>query len=165
MCECVINPYPSKQVMCTWTESAERWESSHLKAVFFWASRCLNVCPNGRRWRIIYIFLVWFPFFSLSLPSRLVNKSWHIFNVVNMYWTASAIHAVFCKASLGLGWLTWMDVQTRWCYMDVETRNICFCDHDQKMWFKYYTECIPFGFMLFPDNNRPIVNDSLENGG
>lgn len=47
--------------------------------------------------------------------------------------------------------------------MDVETRNICFCDHDQKMWFRYYTECIPFGFMLVPDNSRPIVNDLEEN--
>ena len=49
--------------------------------------------------------------------------------------------------------------------MDVETRNICFCDHDQKMWFRCYTECILFFsfFMLFPDNNRPIVNDFEEN--
>lgn len=50
------------------------------------------------------------------------------------------------------------------CYMDVETRNICFRDHDQKTWFRYYTECIPFGFMLFPDNNHPIVNDFEVNG-
>lgn len=58
--------------------------------------------------------------------------------------------------------LAWDDSRV-WMYKpdDViwmwKTRNICFCDHDQKMWFRYYTECIPFlGFMLFPDNNyRP----------
>lgn len=50
-----------------------------------------------------------------------------------MYWTRlSPFVLSFVKTSLCRGWLTCVDVQTRWCYMDVETRNICFCDHDHK---------------------------------
>lgn len=98
----------------------------------------------------------YFVCFTSIYTFALFNKSWHILNVVNMYWTASAIYVMsFCKASLGLRWLTCMDVQTRWSYMDVETRNICFCDHDQKMWFRYYTECIPFGFYVVSRQQPP----------
>lgn len=133
---CLINP---SQVNKWYVHElkVQRGRSSHLKAALY---------SSG------VIFHILFHFIHIS------------FDAVNMYWTASADHVVFCDASLSPGWLACMDVQTRWCYMDVETRNICFCDHHQKMWFKYYTECIPFWIYVVSRQLPPIANDFEENG-
>lgn len=79
-----------------------------------------------------YIFHACFLYFFSFTPS-LFNKSFQFFyNGVEMYWTRLPFVSSFVKMSLCRGWLTCVDVQTRWCYMDVETRNMCFCDHEQK---------------------------------
>lgn len=74
------------------------------------------------------LFVFWLLFFSLCTCVIFIHTfglSWCIFflNIVNMYWTASAVYVVFCKASLSLGWLTFMDVQTRWLWMLYGCRN------------------------------------------
>lgn len=106
-----------------------------------------------------YVFLVWFPIpcprFTSILPC-LIRLYTFCYNVVNMYWTRLLPFTLsFVKRHLALD-DSRMDVQTRWCYMDVETRNICFCDYDQKMWFTCYTECIPFGFYVVPRQQPSI---------
>lgn len=106
-----------------------------------------------------YIFLVWFPIplprFTSILPC-LIRLYTFCYNVVNMYWTRLLPFTLsFVKRHLALD-DSRMVVQTRWCYMDVETRNICFCDYDQKMWFTCYTECIPFGFYVVPRQQPSI---------
>lgn len=156
---------------CTWTEGAERGESSHLKAdllgvfatVLLFASTSLNTLW----WRIlIYIPPQPDSHFILvhSFHLTLFNKSWHIFNVVNMYWTASAIHVVFCNS------ITWPGMTH--VYGCTNQMMLYGCGNQKHMLLWSRPEDVVqilhrmysfFGFMLFPDNNRPIVNDFEEN--
>lgn len=70
---------------------------------------------------IIFFFFVHMRHFHPHI--WLVLMHFFFLNIVNMYWTASAVYVVFCKASLSLGWLTFMDVQTRWLWMLYGCRN------------------------------------------
>lgn len=143
-------------MICTWSEHAERRESSYLKCrLSFW--RCLGPWRGRNFKRVFHLYLhIW------------LNEAWCIFHVVNMYWTASAIYVgFFCfffgffsvcvKVHLSLEWLTCMDVQTRWLWMWYGCTNQ---EHMLLWWWPEYvvhTECIPFCFTLFSDKNHPIL--------